>query len=313
MEATKYVELGTDWQSDKTIECCTKTPPDPSGCCDCCYDSWVTELKKVRQDYSRVSENAKQLSDEYNLTAAERDKLKSWLDDLIKTDQLSMALCDQFAVLGSQVEKICTNAEKTVEAIGILFCMIRDFYEQVDQILIYWNQIDNCIKCLNSEDLPEGSGIRKCLKNYKDKLDALIKTRNDLLKAIMTAIATANALHAGICSDYGLDKVISDWEAILNCGSTASAPTDPVDPCKDMDKTETDATENCKLIPILTFPIAKDPHYIWVNDKYNKDVDETIKLAAKLVEANKKKEGLAACQSSLIEAIKQVDPKELCK
>jgi hypothetical protein len=31
------------------------------------------------------------------------------------------------------------------------------------------------------------------------------------------------------------------------------------------------------------------------------------------VAANKKKEALLACQSSLIAAIKEVDPKELCK
>jgi hypothetical protein len=50
-----------------------------------------------------------------------------------------------------------------------------------------------------------------------------------------------------------------------------------------------------------------------VKTQYQADVQEADTLAGQLVEANKKKEALAAGMNSLKSAIKEVNPKELCK
>ncbi|MBC7903306.1 MAG: hypothetical protein H7Y27_07780 [Gemmatimonadaceae bacterium] len=313
MKATKYVELGTDWQTDSAIECCTKDPADTPQSCDCCYDGWVIELKKVKLDYTRAKEKANQLSDHYRFVSTQRDKLKAWLDDLVKADQLARAVCDQLEITSSHSSKICTNSGKSVESIEILFCMVRDIFEQADYLLTVYNQIDNCIRCLNSPDLPENSGIRKCLKLYLEKLEAVIKTRNELLKAMIAAIKIANILHEEICSDYGLVKIIEEWQVILNCDEKCGGDPTPCDPCKDQAENNETAVAECKLIPILTLPVCNDPYYAWVKTKYDQDVAEANDLGAQLVAANKIKESLAACQSSLIAAIKEVNPKELCK
>lgn len=306
----EYKELGTDWQNDPEIKCCTTNPNDTVPGCDCCYDNWTDELKKVKQEYNKVSENANQLNEQFKFVSAERDKLKVWRDDLEKTDLLAKDLCNQFQVMAAQADKICINTGKSVESIEILFCMIRDLYEQVDQIVVLWNDIDSCIKCLNNENLPADSGIRKCLKDYYVKVDAVLKTKIELIKSIMAAIKTAKLLNAGICSeDFGLESIISEWETILNCDEKCGTATSSSSSCD----RPSSAKGKCELLPILTLPVCNDPYYIWVKDKYDKDAAEAKTLSDKLLEANKKKEALSACQTSLIAAIKEVDPKELCK
>jgi hypothetical protein len=316
MESTDYKELGTDWQNDTAIECCTKPPTDGGGGCDCCYNSWTDELKKITQDYNQVNEQAAQLTGHYNFITTERDKIKAWLDDLIKADQLAKALCSQFNIMISQTEKICINSEKTVTAIEILFCMIRDLFEQVDSIVTICNDIDTCIKKLNSDDLPADSGIRKCLKEYTVKLDAVSKTESDLIKAIMAVIEMAISLHEGICAEYGLHAVVEEWHGLLNCDEKCKdngTTKPPADPCNDNDSNVATDVTICTLKPMLTLPICNNAHYLWVSAKYKKDVLDADDLADDLVEVNKKKESLSACKTSLETAIKEVDAQQICK
>ncbi|MET0637500.1 MAG: hypothetical protein ABWZ25_15820 [Chitinophagaceae bacterium] len=315
MQKEKYVELGTDWQTDDAIECCTKDPGQTPTGCDCCYDSWVEELKKVKQDFGQVNEDAIQLNEQYKQVTAERDKLKSWLDDLDKADDLSRTLCNQVNIMTSQTEKICINTDKSTESIGILFCMVKDFYEQTDLILTLYNDIIACIKCLNSDELTENSGIVKCLTLFYGKLDAVIKTRNEVIKAIMTAIKQSTLLHEQICSEFGLKEIINEWNEILACDEecgSSGAESKPGGSCKDGPDVAA-GDDKCKLVPVLTLRVCNDPYYKEIKDRYEQDKQEVITLAAELLTINKKREALAACQNSLIAAIKETNPKELCK
>src|ERR1700730_5171187 len=182
--AEDYQVLGTDWQTDKKIDCCTKDGSETPPCCDCCYDTWTLELKNVSKEYNKVNEQANQINDQYKYIVIRRDKFKMWYDDLTKANDLAKTVCDQFEVIISQIEKICTNSGKAVDAIEILFCMLRDFYMQIDYLVSRYNELQNCIKCLNSSELTPGGGILKCLDMYFEKVDALVKTRNDLIKEI---------------------------------------------------------------------------------------------------------------------------------
>lgn len=310
----KYEVLDAEWANDERYKCCVEDPNETPTGCDCCYDTWKKELKQASLQYSQVSEEAKQISEKYKYITTERDKFKEWMDDLTKADQLAKEVCIQFQVLGSQIEKICTNSEKSVKAIGILFCMVRDLFEQIDLIVTIYNQIENCIKVLNREELPENSGIRKCLKIYLEKVEAVIKLRNELIKALMKVIRDAYVLHEGICSEYGMQATIAEWIEILHCEDDCDeTDTPPIDPCENPVKDNQEGLAHCALIPILTFPICNDNYYRWVKMKYNEDVKASNDVAKELVEVNKRKEGLAACRASLTAALQQVDPKELCK
>jgi hypothetical protein len=315
MNQTKeYVELDNGWKTDKKYKCCADDPSDTTSC-DCCYETWQKELKEANLQFAQVTEEAKQISEKFKYISLERDKFKEWLDYLVKANQLAQEVCSQFQVIASQLDKICVNSEKSVTAIEILFCMVRDIFEQTDLIVTLYNEIDDCIRKLNREELPENSGIRKCLKIYMEKVDAVTKLRDELLKALMKILRDAFVLHAGICSDFGIEVWVSEWLGILNCDEDCnSGSTTPVeDPCKDAVKETNDSMKSCKLMPMLTFPLCNDNYYLWVKQKYESDVVAANTVSRELVEVNKRKEGIAACKTSLTAALAAVDPKELCK
>jgi hypothetical protein len=308
-----YYNLGNEWKDNPAYKCCMEDPGEIPPGCDCCYDTWVKELKEVSLEYKQVSEQAAQINEKYKFIVEERDKFKVWVSDLEKANDLARAVCDQFQVIGSQSGKICINSHKTIKAIEILFCMIRDLFEQLDLLLTIYNQIDNCIKCLNSEELPEGSGIRKCLSDYQKALDSVLKTRTELVKAIMKVIRDAYLLHDGICYETGTVEIINEWLDIMNCSENCGTKTTPVDPCSDEASGGGSSGAHCRLKPILTLPICNDGYYLWVKGKYEEDFRAASEEAKKLVEINKRKEAIAACQDSLTKAINEVNPRELCK
>ena len=327
-----YQNLPENWDS-KIKECCDKEDPDnPSGC-DCCYDDWVKELKEVKVKYSAAEEKVNQLKKELSLVTDRRDKLKKWYDELTIANELARKICHDLEVLLCQAGKVGTNTYLTVKAIRKLYCMVRDFYMQIDKIKTIFDKLMNCVKCLNNPALAPGQGIMKCLEEYGKKLDVLIATRNDLIKMLMDAIKIACRINKNIEPDFGLSTVITEWRDALHC----EIPCDdtPVD-CNDNNKNqgqkgqtskgatmqaqqqqqpqdETSCLGVCDLIPFFQFPICKDPYYACVDDQYKKDKKKADDLAKEVLEESKKKESLLACKTSLEAAIKEVDPKVICK
>jgi predicted nuclease with TOPRIM domain len=160
-----YQKLEDTWES-KVKECCDMEDPDDPRGCDCCYDTWQDELKVVKTKYSESEEKAKQLKGELTIIVERRDRLKNWYDELTKANDLARKLCDQLELFLAQAEKVSTNTDLAVKAIKTLYCMIRDFYMQVDLIKTKYDRLQNCIKCLNNPALAPGVGIVKCLDEY---------------------------------------------------------------------------------------------------------------------------------------------------
>jgi hypothetical protein len=311
----------TPWK-DRIKECCNKEDPDHPKGCDCCYDNWSEELKEVTTRFWEADEEAKQIASELAFITDRQYKLKNWHDDLSKTDELSRNICDQLEVLIDQTEKIATNTLFAVKAIKVLYCMIRDFYMQVDLIKAKYDQIQICISCLHDPVLDPGQGIVKCLKDYGVKLDALIATRDELVKLVMEAIYTAYRINKNLDEEYGLHMVISEWKSTFNCEESCQENEEAQSGYAEQtgnDKKGRDTKkynngknkneEECVLAPVLQFPICNDPYYHLVKGKYDADKAKVSELAKKLVELNKKKESLLACKLSLQAAIKETDPK----
>lgn len=278
-------------------DCCdTEDPNDPQGC-ECCYDTWQEELQKVTITYSQQNEKARLLALELLSATQRRDTLKAWYDELTQTDYLSQHIIDLLEVMLYQAEKIAANTATTVEAIKVLYVMVRDFYLQVDKIKQKYDAVLNCIRCLNHPLLAPGLGIMKCLEEYGKKLDVVIATRDELIKLMLQSLWIAYRIHQNIALEYGLLAMIAELKGILD-GSIQS------------DKDEEDA---CRLEPILQFPVSDDPYYSDTKTRYENEVSTVETLANELVGLNKKKESSLACKLSLEAALKEVDPKARCQ
>ncbi len=318
-----YPTLPGDWD-EKIKDCCNKENPDDPKGCDCCYDNWQEELKDVKTKYSETEEKARQLKDQLSVVIDRRERLKNWYDELTKANDLARKICDQLEIFHTHTEKVAINTDLAVQAIKTLYCMVRDFYMQIDEIKVKYDRLQNCIKCLNNPALAPGTGILKCLEEYGKKLDALLATRDELIKALMIVIQLACRINKNIAEDYGLTVIISEWETGFNC--TEGCGDEPAPPCPPATEQKantasqpvtTPATPSClgacDLVPILHFPICKDPYYACVDDQYKADKKAAEDLAKELLKENKKKESLLACKQSLESAIKETDPKARCK
>jgi uncharacterized coiled-coil DUF342 family protein len=85
--------------------------------------------------------------------------------------------------------------------------MIRDIYSQTDKIKNIYDSLYNCITRVNDPSLIPNQGILQALNEYKQKLDAVLKTRDEIVKAIVEAIKLANLIRNNIstrdCPDGG--------------------------------------------------------------------------------------------------------------
>jgi hypothetical protein len=313
-----YEPLNADW--DKKIkECCDKPDPGLPPGSDCCYDDWILELKTVSKKYKEAEEEAKQKAAEFSYVSERRDQFKKWYDELTKADDLQKDICNQLEVFLMQVDKVGINTQFTVDAVEILFCMIRDYYLQLDILKEKYDELLNCIKCLNNPELTPGAGLMKCIEDYGVKLAAAQASGNDLIKMVMTALSLAEKIDLNIGPDYGLLTVVNEWRTTLNCGPVSSTtstdtqskkqyPPQSIQANKDETKDDT-----CNLAPVLLMPVSSDPYYTEIWNKYDKDKKDAEGLSATLLKLNKSKESLLACKQSLESAIKEVDPKTRCK
>lgn len=319
-----YITLPADWDERASIlKCCKQKDNDVPTGADCCYDQWVEELKQVNQRYKRAEEQSKQKATELAYVTERRDSFKKWFDELTKLDELQKDLCHQLAIIFCQAQKVGTNTQYTVDAIKILFCMIRDYYLQLDKLNEKYEQLMECIKCLQSPVLTPGEGLMKLIADFGTKLQAARASHEDLIKKIMEALSLAEKidLNIGQKNEWGLYTVISEWETTLNCHQKC-IPNDN-DQSKQVQqhsrqeiKSANDDAgyiDNCELRPILKFPICNARYYKQIQTWYSDEKNCAEELTGDLHELNKCKESLLACKQSLDLAIKEVDPKTRCK
>lgn len=313
-----YQPIPKDWDDKgepKLKDCCkSNTQDDPTGC-DCCYDTWSDELKKRQDEFGRANEMASQAKDKLAFSKSKRDGLKKWLDEMVLLDDYSKDICNQFSLIISSVDKICSSSGYTIKAVDILFCMVRDFYSQLDKIKVHYEKLQNCIKVLDATILIPGKGFMKCLEYYNEKLDGVLKTKEDIVKQIMEIIKLANLVQEDVCPDFGLSCVLDRWQCTLgckppdgdnNCGDNNDENPEPKSPCSELDL-------DCIICPQFTFPIEKDKYYASIKTAWGVARDDVDKQSKYYLDLSMEKERIAACISSLKEATTLTDPKERCK
>ncbi len=340
-----YQPIPSDWDKD-VLDCCQQTPDDPT-CIECCYDTWQNELKVVTQKYNSAKENADQLQKKLAFITDRRNKYRKWLDELNNAQDLALDICNQLELIAVQSDKIWYNSCKAVDAVEILFCMVTDFFMQLDYIKTEYDDLQNCITNNSDPSLVKGQGILKSLDDYKAKLDIVIKLRDDIIKNIVAAVKIANLIRNNIstkdcdyesydpCADnptpcagdityYGFKTVICEWYKAFACDvpctdttttTTATASYTEAKPQSAGNAIQDDCgdSENCDLLPTFDFPICNNSYKTCVQDWLTADETAYKNLIDLLQQANKQKEALTACKNSLDKAIAAVDPKLRCK
>jgi hypothetical protein len=342
-------------------DCCNRPDPDDPGCSDCCYDEWKAELRTVNQRYTREKEAADLLQEQINFITDRRNRYKKWYDEIEYSEELSKIVCSHLEVIISQTNKIWINTCNANRAIKKLFCMVRDFFLEVDYLKCRYDELWTCITNSSDAALQEDKGIRTCLKNWGEKMDAVLKARDELLKLMVDAIRYSQLLRNNIntfccpdkdteCKDfqkptteicentsktppekfaYGFKSILCRWYQVLGCDdcNKPAANTDQASHdnynnsarSTQMEKADQKAVaagptyECCTLQPVFELPFCTDKYKGQVKKWLDADIADLNRLSVDISRANKNKEGLLACKTSLTKALDEADPKLRCK
>ncbi|HLA54085.1 MAG TPA: hypothetical protein VK618_12290 [Flavitalea sp.] len=349
----KYQPLGKEWDKDKILDCCKTNTTDNPTCDDCCYDTWSDEVKQVNKRLKAVQERSAQLQKKLDFLTWRRDKFKTWLTELDSAQQMAQDICRQLELIAEQSNKIWSNSFLAVKAIQVLFCMIRDFFMQLDYLKTRYDLLQKCIEKNDDPSLIKGTGILKYVDEYGVKLDAIIKTRDDIIKAAIDTVRLSNLLRNNISTrewpfqyipcetnynpctpehrhppcprpdsthvHYGFKTIICEWHRLLNCDEDCIKE----DECETPNHNQQVSAEraagqgaNCDDscdLETFTFPICNDSYKNLIKEKFKKDDRKVKELSEERKEVNKQKESLQACKSSLDAAIKEVNPTDRCK
>ncbi len=342
----KYSPPQTDITNpDNAIfKCCRKEVPEDPTCTDCCYDTWKDELKQVNVKYSQAEEKAAQTKKRFDFEAERSGRYKRWLDELEKAEEITGKICYQLEIIAGQTEKIWYNSIKAVDAIELLFCMIRDFYSQVDYLKKRYDELQNCITVNTDPSLEKDKGILKCLTDYYKRLDDVIKTRDEIIKALIEAIKLSNLIRNNMstqdcpegyrpCDEnrkpcncgsnggavyYGFKTIICEWFCAFGCDEDCipweqAANQRPPEKHEQQNPNEIRICSNhCELVPVFDLPICNNPYKWELKRCYEKAAEAVKKCEEELKDANKDKEALAACKLGLEKAIAEVNPKARC-
>jgi hypothetical protein len=333
-----YKPIDQEWDKETVLDCCKTNVQDQP--CDCCYNSWQEELKKVNPSYTAIVEKTALLQSRLDFITSRRDRYKMWIDELDKAELLARDICHQLKLIATQSDKIWYNTCKAEQAIHILFCMLRDIFMQIDELQSIFDSLDNCVRKNNSQGLNKGEGIFKYLEEYRVKLVATVKTRDEIIKNIVQAIKLASLLRAAIstrdcdsepayepcvenepCSTldgtvyYGLKALICEWYKEFACDETCieNSPAQSGSYKGGHSSGGSQNNDDCELKPVFDFPVCKngfrDEIQSWLDD----DNATITDLLDELNKAKMKQQSLLACKNSLDQAIKAVDPSTKCK
>ena len=156
------------------------------------------QLDDVNQKYKAATEEADQLKKKLVLYTDRRDRYKTWVSELDLAEDNARQICHQLEIIASQSVKIWYNTCRAVQAIEILYCMITDFYFQVDGLRKEYDALVTCVNNNHDPAIGKGTGILKYADEYLQKLEAVIKTRDDIVKPALEAIKLANLIRNSI-------------------------------------------------------------------------------------------------------------------
>jgi len=305
----------------KIKDCCdpANNPPDTSsGSSDCCFDEWTKELKSYNSKHSAADKLVTTLNTRLTHIGNQRDMWKAWRDELDKVCEASKSICHQLDVLLHHVTRTDQNIDQTYRAIKLLYCMIKDFFIQIDCLKTSYDYLVTCIKSGNNPVLVPGQGVMLLIEDYGKKLDAVIATRDGLIEAIIKSISLINSIHKSVGHKdhkYGLNFILQEWKTAFSCdGKKDDDEPKWIDYYQESTPRPEGEFENIGLEPMFRFPVCESWYYKKIVRKYGEDNEEYTKLSKTVKEETKKLESLKALIDGLNSVISDpnVDPAKRC-
>ena len=305
-----------EWES-RVKECCEKKTPGnsedpPTGTGDCCYDGWMAEYNEVTAQLNAADKEVTAITNHLNYMKTQRDFWKTWYDELTKADDFARKICNQLEIILHHLHRIEKNSALTVRSIQLLYCMIRDFYMQLDLLKRKYDALINCIACISNPALTAGKGIRVFIDDYGKKLDAVIATRDSLLDAFVAAIHLANRLDKNLGHHFGLHTVLQEWKKAFHCEEHCYGGRIDRPHHHHHHEQGEGQIEDIGLSPMLEFPICDSPYYDEISDIYEEDNVLVDQLNTQLLEVTKQRDKYKAWKDGLDAVIKAVDPAARC-
>jgi len=320
MKILEYEFIAEVIEWDERVKACCdpkkkSETSSPSG--DCCYDTWTEEYEEVVFLYNQSERRVAKVTDELAYMTGQRDMWKTWYDELTRVDDSSRKICHQLEIILHHVHRIGKNTHLTVKALNTLYCMIRDFYMQLDHLKIKYTEFLNCLRSINNPELNTGVGIRPLIDDYGKKLDIVIGTRDAVLTALVALIDAAGRINKNIDHFYGLKTLLKEWKKIFNCeescaGDRKAGYMDRYGTFHKKEKKEEDEFEHVTLNPALRFPICNSYYYQEVGEMYHLDQMEVDRKSAELLEETKERDKYKAWKDGLDAVIKSVNPATRC-
>jgi hypothetical protein len=307
-------------------ECCErdKNPPEPPDSGDCCYDTWVREFKQIDAEYNQADKRVTHLTTRRDHLQTQRDMWKAWKDELDKACDVSKEICQQLEILIHHTSRISRNTGLAKRSITLLFCMLRDFYMQIDLLKKKYDYLVNCIKCRNNPGLTTGQGIMALIEDYGARLDVVIQTRDVLFEKIISAISIINNINKNIGHQghrFGFGFILREWKRAFNCeGNSENTDNDSRryehvrNDYRPQPSPSEGEFEDTGLEPMFVFPICDSHYYRKVENRYKEDNEDFMHLSNELLRETKHRDNLKALKDGLTAVMSDpnVDPSKRC-
>lgn len=283
---------------------CLPAPGSGNGTADTCVEKWKDKKDVAKRDLDEIIAEAEQAKKALEYAVAWESKLKWYFGNIEKTAELSDNLRRELSVMIAQVERVCKNAECTVEALKCLYCQVQNVYtESATSLVAILELLQKCIKCITDPALVRDKGITKAISDLEIKVKELDALYLDSIKKVIEALKCALVLFHSICEDhvrdedYETDSLHSELEGLYDRLAGNKVVSDAL---------ECVATSQ-KLEPIPSFPLKQDQYYTSVVDQFANAQAATGTARDEYDRLKKEKEGLQACYNSLVDAIQTAD------
>ncbi|MEZ5039247.1 MAG: hypothetical protein R2828_05130 [Saprospiraceae bacterium] len=298
-----------------------------------CIDKWKEDLESITNEYTLASARAVKAEGLYANGNEWKNKLKAWLDRAEKASDEVAKINTELSIFETTVETTVLNTGKTVDAIKLLLCIVKEVFDGVHELLrksppnpekgliqtlIF--QID----CLTNIDERDKSAMISCITAYENQVKAVFELQKTIIELLLEILNLANLLHQKVGSpSSGLkdilhdlsnriqggtadDGYIIDWETVISPPPPGTLP-DPVPPSP-CELTILAPPDDDKL-----FPIFNNSYYKLLEKQSLKAEDTASYFKEQMEEERKKRDKALAKRTSLLEAIKASEAAEMAK
>ncbi len=179
-----------------------------------CLQMWTDELKLVENALVKAEAEAEKACACYESIRNIKIKLTGYQNQINTTHDIIVKIEAELDILFAQIHyDVCEKTSCTVEAMQILYCYIKNFFECLDDLSEEVMGIISSIECLN---LSKPSIILECLKKLMEKLNAIVAMQEEIIKMIIEIVQAAIEIDKLLCLEEGTYSETAEDKSNLN-------------------------------------------------------------------------------------------------